>query len=247
MKIHLAADYRIGAAFYPIYTLTGQLTAVELVSWFSHETANVAIPVEMLIAQLTFEQRISLLQSQISLIEKHHDFFSHHDLHVAIHIDETIAQAILDSEFLLHKMTILDCLELEINESFGNLSAGKDNPLLTALCERFHLGLQNFGAGKATAKAVYDNMFYRIKLDKGFIQHNIKRLSFEPFISAVLDNISPHCHQVVVQGVDDAQTLAKVSQYAFSGIQSSLFPPVDELALAALIRPPRELSDSFVW
>ncbi|MFS2223670.1 EAL domain-containing protein [Pantoea sp. B65] len=244
MKIHLAADYDISAAFYPIYTLTGQLTAVELLSWFSHETANVAIPVEMMMAQLTFEQRISLLQSQISLVEKHYDFFSHHGLHVAINIDEMIAQAILDSEFLLHKMGLLDCLELEINETFVDLSAGIDNPLLAALHDRFYLSLHNFGAGKATPKAVYDNLFYRVKLDKAFIQHNIRRLSFPPFINAVLNNITPHCQQIIVQGVDDKQMLDKISQFPFDGIQSALFPPVDELSLAALIHPPKELSDS---
>ncbi|MCU5774935.1 EAL domain-containing protein [Erwiniaceae bacterium BAC15a-03b] len=245
MKIHLAADYDISAAFYPIYTLTGQLTAVELISWFSHETANVAIPVEMLIAQLTFEQRIALLQSQISLVEKHYDFFSHHDLHVAINIDEMIAQAILDSEFLLHKMGLLDCLELEINESFANLSEGRDNPLLAALSDQFYLSLQNFGAGKATPKAVYDNLFYRVKLDKTFIQHNIRRLSFAPFINAVLNNIAPHCQQIIVQGVDDAKGLEEISKYPFSGIQSALFPAVDEASLGALIRPPKELSDFY--
>lgn len=238
MKIHLAADYRSNAAFYPVYTLTGRLTAVELISWFSDENANVAIPAEMLIPQLTFEQRISLLQSQITLVEKYREFFSYHDLYVAINIDEIIAQAILESEFLLHKLGLLDCLELEINESFTDLSAGKDNPLLAALNDHFSLSLDNFGAGKATAKAVYDDLFNRIKLDKGFIQHNIKRRSFAPFINAILDNITPHCQQVIVQGIDDIQALATIRQYPFAGIQSALFPAADELSLAALLKTP---------
>lgn len=245
MKIHLAADYNNHAAFYPVYTLTGRLTAVELNSWFSHETANVVIPVEMVIPQLTFEQRISLLQSEINLVEKYHDFFTRHDLHIGINIDEVVAQAILDSEFLLHKMGGLDCLELEINESFADLSQGKDNPLLSALNEHFFLSLDNFGAGKATAKAVYDDLFYRIKLDKSFIQHNIRRASFAPFIKAILDNITPHCEQVIVQGIEDLQSLAAISQYPFSGIQSSMFPAVDEFSLTSLITPPKELSDSY--
>mgnify|MGYP000977568508 CR=1 FL=1 len=242
MKIHLAADYSSNAAFYPIYTLTGKLNAVELISWFSDDGANVAIPADMLIPQLTFEQRISLLQNQITVVEKHHDFFSYHDLNVAINIDEIIAQAILESEFLLHKLGLLDCLELEINESFTGLSAGKDNPLLAALNDHFSLSLDNFGAGKATAKAVYDNLFNRIKLDKGFIQHNIKRSSFEPFINAILDNITPHCQQVIVQGIDDIQALAAIRQYPFGGIQSALFPVADELSLPDLLKPPALLA-----
>jgi len=244
MKIHLAADYRCNAAFYPVYTLKGRLSAVELISWFSDDSTNVAMPAEMLMPQLTIEQRVMLLQSQITVVEKYHNFFSYHDLNVAINIDEITAQAILESEFLLHKLGMLDCLELEINESFTDLSAGKDNPLLAALSDHFSLSLDNFGAGKATAKAVYDNLFKRIKLDKGFIQHNIKRSSFEPFINAILDNITPHCQQVIVQGVDDTQALATIRQYPFAGIQSALFPAADELSLADLLKPPALLAQA---
>lgn len=111
-----------------------------------------------------------------------------------------------------------------------------------ALSERFDLCLANYGAGKAPSKAVYDNLFSRIKLDKGFIQHNINRISFQPFISTLLEHIKPHCQQVIVQGVDDITGLEKVSRYQFDGIQSALFSPVTGESLSSLIVPPKELT-----
>lgn len=241
MKIHLEADYKSYTAFYPVYSFDGQLISVELLTHFSHSTANVAIPQHLLLPQLTTDQRITLLQTQINSIEKHHDFFRLQGVKVALKIDDILAKAILESDFLTRKLDALEWLELEINESFPDLKWGKDNPSLMALSQRFDLSLENYGAGKAPSKAVYDNLFSRIKLDKGFIQHNINRLSFRPFISTVLDHIKPHCQQVIVQGIDDLSGLEKISHYDFDGIQSSLFSPVGEEALSSLIYPPKEL------
>lgn len=241
MKIHLEADYKSYTAFYPVYRFDGQLIAVELLTHFSHTTANVAMPQEILLPQIDNDQRILLLQSQIKSIEKHHDFFRQQGVKVTLKIDDVTSRAILESDFLTHKLEALEWLELEINESFPNLKLGKDHPELVALSERFDLSLENYGAGKAPSKAVYDDLFYRIKLDKGFIKHNINRLSFKPFISTVLDHIKPHCQQVIVQGIDDLSDLEKISHYEFDGIQSALFSPVGEDALSSLIDPPEEL------
>jgi len=238
MKIHLEADYKTFTAFCPVYRPGGQLAAVEMLTHFTHAQANVVIPQEILIPQLNERQRVLLLQDQINIIEKHYDFFSSHNISVAINIDERLAETILSSEFLIKKMNQLGCLELEISESFPGIADGKSHPCLQGLSQHFHLSLNNYGAGKATSKAVFDNLFYRIKLDRGFIQHNIKRSSFSPFISAILDHIKPHCHAVVVQGVDDLSGLQSIRHFAFDGIQSALFPPVKEEGLIHLIAPP---------
>ncbi|RWR03507.1 hypothetical protein ED28_00540 [[Pantoea] beijingensis] len=240
MKIDIAEDYHSLTAFYPVYSFSGHLLAVEVMTHYMHKSANVAIPQEILFPQMTFEQQLTLLKNQINVIEKYHDFFIHHQLHVGIKIDEQLAWAILESEFLLHKMGTFTYLELELSESLADFSLGRNNPLLAELSERFFLSLGNFGAGKAPAKAVYDNLFYRIKLDKGFIQHNITRPSFFPFMNAILNNISPHCQQIIVQGIDDLPMMEKVRPLGFSGIQSSLFRPVGEESLPALIYPPQE-------
>lgn len=243
MKIHLEADYKSSTAFYPIYSFAGQLISVELVTHFSHTTANVAIPQDMLLPQLDNEQRVLLLQKQINSIEKHQDFFCQHNVKATLNIDATLAETILKSEFLARKMESIEWLALEINERFPDLSLGRENPSLLALSERFDLSLENYGAGRSSSKAIYDNLFFRIKLDKGFIQRNLNRLSFKPFISTVLEHIKPHCEQVIVQGIDNVSGLKKVSRFDFDGIQSPLFSPVGEDSLSTLIDPPEGLAE----
>ncbi|MBD8212763.1 EAL domain-containing protein [Erwinia persicina] len=243
MNIFLEADCTTYTAFCPVYSPGGRLTSVEMLTHFTHAGSHLAMPQEIMTALLNDRQRVLLLQQQINLLDKHSDFFSNHEIKVAINIDMPLARTILESEFILKKMRQLDCIELEISESFPGLNAGRDNSILLALSEKFNLSLNNYGAGKTTSKAVFDDLFYRIKLDRGFIQHNIKRLSFHPFISAILDHVKPHCQEIVIQGADDLPSLQKVRDYPFDGIQSALFPSVCEDELILLTQSPVPLRE----
>ncbi|MEM6159491.1 EAL domain-containing protein [Erwinia sp. P6884] len=243
MKIHLAADYKSYSTFYPIYSFGGKLIAVKLMTHFSHSTANVIIPQEMLLPQLDNDQRIILLQKQINSLEKHHDFFCRHGVRMALNIDAPTASLLLDNEILVRKLALLQGLELEINESFTDFTLGCENTCLMALKARFDLSLENYGAGKASSKAAYDNLFTTIKLDKGFIQQNINKLSFRPFINAMLEHIKPHCQRVIIQGVDDLSGLDRISEFPFDGIQSTLFSSASDESLESLIHPPEAFAE----
>nr|WP_024967920.1 EAL domain-containing protein [Pantoea sp. IMH] len=243
MKIHLTADYKSYPTFYPVYSFQGKLIAVELMTHFSQSEANVAIPQDMVLPQLDNDQRIALLQKQINCLESHQDFFCKHRIRAALNIDALTARLLLDNEILSRKLALLNGLELEINESFTDFRTGNENNCLMALKARYDLSLQNYGAGKASSKAVYDNLFTTIKLDKGFIKQHINKLSFRPFINAVLEHIKPHCQRVIVQGIDDASALERISDFPFDGIQSTLFAPASEDSLEALIRPPEVFAE----
>ncbi|WP_173633989.1 EAL domain-containing protein [Paramixta manurensis] len=242
MKTHFVADYQSHTAFNPVYSPHGHLIAVDLISEFSHPAALVAVSQEIALLQWDAEQHLATLQSQINTIEKHHDFFKRHAVPAVLSITEHMAAAILQSEFLLHRMQQLGCLELGINENFTDFKLGKENPILLALSEQFNLTLNNFGSGYAPAKAVYDNLFSRVKLDKSFVYQNSKRASFIPFMQAVSDNVAPHCRQLIVQGVDELSLLENITDLHFAGIQGALFPPVPEASLSLLINPPNGLS-----
>ncbi|MBP2155529.1 hypothetical protein [Erwinia rhapontici] len=159
MNIFLEADYKTYTAFCPVYSPGGLLTSVEMLTHFTHASANVAMPQEILTPLLNDRQRVLLLQEQINVIEKHYDFFSDNDLKVAINIDKPLAETILESEFILKKMCQLDCLELEVSESFPDLTLGRNNNFLKALSEKFNLSLNNYGAGKATSKLFLTTCF----------------------------------------------------------------------------------------
>lgn len=241
MKIHLQADYKTHNGFCPIYAPDGQLMSVEMLTHFTHAAANVSIPQEILTPQLNDQQRLRLMQDKINIISRHHDFFIQHNVNVVINIDIALAKTILESDLLLKKMHLLNCVELGISENFPGLKAGDANDYLQGLREGFSLSLNNYGAGQATSKAIFDDLFYRIKLDKSFIHNGIRRLSFQPFIGAILEHIKPHCQEVVVQGIDNFADLQTVRPFAFDGIQGAIFINEPEETLTRLLEAPYHL------
>lgn len=243
MKVHLSADYQSEIWFYPVCTLSGQLVAVELVSQFVHDTAPVTLPQDLLLPQLDETQQLRLLQIQISLLEQHREFFDKNHVLALMRIDENLAQTLLASELLVRKIKQLPFLLLDVSETFPQLLNGINDALIFTLKQQFRLSLSHFGAGKSSTRAVYDNLFDFIKLDKQFIQSLAKRASFQPFIQSILDNIGSHTQQMVICGIDDEALLEKVSFLHNVLIQGALFPPVKAEALSRLVVNPRYAPD----
>lgn len=235
MKVHLSADYQSETWFYPVYSLAGQLTAVELVTQFVHDSAPITLPQDLLLPQLDDAQQLRLLQSQLSLLENYRDFFEINQITALVRIDDSMANTLLASEFLLRKFRQIPFIVLDISETFPQLSLGKSHPLLAALQREFRLSLSQFGAGKAPATAVYDNLFSVLKLDKGFIQELAKRASFTPFIQTVINNFSEYAEQIIICGIDDNQIMEKMATLTGAQLQGSLFPVVQAERLNDLI------------
>lgn len=243
MTTTVFADYFIHTAFNPVYALKGRLLAVDLLSSFTHTSQNVVVPQDILLSQFNGEQRLQTLQKQIGVVEHYHDFFLQNNVAVILNVDEEMVETILSSELLLRKLRSFPALELAINENFPEFKAGKDHPLLSQLSDNFKLTLNNFGSGKAPAKAVYDNLFNRIRLDKYFLQQTLKRASYHAMLQAIVHQVGDHCDQFVVSGIDDHAMLEQITPFAFAGMQGALFPPVPESALATLMEPPSSFSD----
>ncbi|WP_349306833.1 EAL domain-containing protein [Pantoea sp. EA-12] len=237
MKVHLSADYQSETWFYPVYSLAGQLTSVELVTQFVHDSAPITLPQDLLLPQLDDAQQLRLLQSQLSLLEKYREFFELHQITALVRIDDSMATMLLESEFLLRKFKQLSFIILDVSETFPQLAKGKAQPLLASLQQEFRLSLSQFGAGKAPATAVYDNLFNVLKLDKVFIQGLAKRASFTPFMQTMIDTFSDFAEQIIICGVDDSLLLEKVSQLNGAQLQGNLFPVVKAERLSDLIYP----------
>lgn len=235
MKVHLSADYQSEIWFYPVCTISGQLVAVELVSQFVHETAPVTLPQDLLLPQLNETQRLRLLQRQISLLEQHYEFFEKNHVLALMRIDENLAQTLLASELLIRKIKQLPFLLLDLSETFPQLLNGINDPLISALKQQFRLSLSHFGAGKSSTRAVYDNLFDCIKLDKQFIQALAKRASFQPFIQSIIDNFRSHTQLMIICGIDDKTLFDKTAPLQGAVLQGALFPPVKAEALKRLI------------
>lgn len=235
MKIHISADYQSEIWLYPAYALNGQLTAVELVTQFIHESAPITLPQDLLLPQLDEAQQLRLLQSQILLLEKHQAFFEEQGVVALMRVDANMSQTLLESDFLTRKIKQLSFLLLDLSESFPHLAQGLNDPLIAALHQQFRLSLSHFGAGKSPANAVYENLFSCIKIDKQFIHSLAKRASFQPFIQSILDNFRSHCEQMIICGVDDDHLLNKVNKLSGADLQGALFPVVKSDSLEELL------------
>lgn len=235
MKVHLSADYQSEIWFYPVCRPSGELAAVELVSQYVHDTAPITLPQDLLLPQLDETQQLRLLQSQIVLLEQQRAFFEENQLTALMRIDENLARTLLASELLMRKIRQIPFLILDLSETFPQLLNGINDPLISTLNAQFRLSLSQFGAGNASTRAVYDNLFDYIKLDKQFIQSLAKRASFSLFIQSILDNFRSHCQQMIICGVDDDALLEKVAPLHGALLQGALFPPVRADGLARLI------------
>lgn len=188
--------------------------------------------------QLEVSQRTALLQDQLSLLENNNDFFSAHNIKATVIADSFLVELILNNDLLTHRIRQLPWFELQLSEDYPGLDQGKNNAELIALKAISALCLGNFGAGKAAANALYDDLFRRVKLDKTFLRTVAKRGSFSSFIRAIFENISPHCECIVLQGIDDEKLLNKILPFNPGGIQGAIFPEVDAANLFALTESP---------
>ncbi|CCP03108.1 Cyclic di-GMP regulator cdgR regulator [Erwinia amylovora Ea644] len=62
-----------------------------------------------------------------------------------------------------------------MSENFPGITAGKTMFFMPGLSNEINVVHNNYRAGKTMSKAVFDNLFYRIKRDKGYLDRHIRR------------------------------------------------------------------------
>ncbi|WP_271124758.1 EAL domain-containing protein [Dryocola boscaweniae] len=219
----------------------GQLFGLQLITNFVGVDTPVRIPTELVLPHLNAEQELALFCEKLSLLENCQDFFMTHQLRAWVNINEHIVDAILSEQQLITRISRLPFIELTINESFTDLNLGSGNLRLREISKLFALVLENFGAGMATTKSIFDGLFTSIMLDKGFIHKQIHASSFTPFMQAITDQISPFCRALIIAGIDDEASLVKARLLGFSAMQGSLWPAVPVESIADLLLPDSSL------
>ncbi|EAQ6524122.1 EAL domain-containing protein [Salmonella enterica] len=126
---------------------------------------------------------------------------------------------------------------LSVEEQYyPGLNQGKNNETLANLAMHFPLMLANFGAGEASTKAIFDGLFKRVMLDKNFIQQRAEMISFEPFMHAIVAQISSSCESLMIAGIDTEAMFARAAPLGFSAFQGGLWPPVPVSQLIKLVQ-----------
>ncbi|MGB7799962.1 EAL domain-containing protein [Buttiauxella sp.] len=237
MILVLDAQYRSDFYFQPVYLPDGEVLGVELIVNFVGVDAPVRIPTELVAPVIKSEQQLILFSEQIELLENYQTFFMAQSLVVWVNISAVIADAILINTELASRLAQLPFIEFTINENFPELNRGNENARLMAMSKHYPLALANFGAGIATSKPIFDGLFKRVFFDKTFIHKQIKQRSFEPFMLAMLAQLSPFCQTLTISGIDDEAARQKVLSFAAFAMQGNLWPVIAPAKLAEWFHP----------
>ena len=235
MNISLDNVYHSELYFQPARNVQRKLVGLSIIANFVSEDSQIRIPTELVLPRLSPEEQCQLFIEKLALLETCQHFFIQHKLTAWIYITpEVVPLLIMDNESI-SAVKRFSFLELMINESFPELVNGKANKTLNALAERFPLVLANFGAGESTNKAIFDGLFKRIILDRNFVHRRATRLSFEPFMRAILTQVSPYCESLMIAGIDSEAMLTRVTPFGFSGMQGGLWPVVSASQVTQLL------------
>ena len=236
MIITLDNAYQSELLIVPARNDSGALIGIEITVNFVGVTTNVRMPTDLVMPYLSAAQELELFQEKLSLLESCKLFFIQHQLIAWVNITPTIVSWLISEDNNVSICERFPWLEFTVNENYPDLNKGKMNTALMNFALRFPLVLANFGAGDATPQAIFDGMFNRVALDKNFIQHHLTERTFEPFLRAIMMQVSPYCQSVMVAGVDDIDTLQRLSVYGFSAMQGSLWPAVSVGNITSLVQ-----------
>lgn len=236
MIVALDNTYSSQLYFLPARNSDGLLVGLKVVCQFSGLNNHVRIPTSLVLPRLTQQQEITLFQEKLALLTTCQLFFMQHNLTAWIMIPPGVVDALLNDEELAASVQRLPFLELAVSEQFPGLNDIDENHPLSKLSHYFPLALSDFGAGNASTRAVFTGLFKRIVLDKSFVQRQLKSLSFEPFMRAIVSQIQPYCQGIMVSGIDDETIRQRVMPYGFNGMLGSLWPGVPESSLITLVQ-----------
>lgn len=234
MIVSFDDTYRSEFLLKPARNGYGTLVGVEILVNFVG-AGTVHAPAEQILPRLTTDEALTLFIEQLELLESCKLFFIQHQLLAWINISPVIVDALISNVELAETVAKYPFLEFTVNENYPDLTKGKENHSLVLLSERYSVTLANFGAGSASTRAIFDGLFNRVALDKDFVHQRLTSRSFEPFMRAIVSQISPYCRSVMIGGIDDEKTLKRVKPYQFSAMQGNLWPIVPAAMITSLV------------
>ncbi len=235
MIVSFDDTYRSEFLLQPARNGYGTLVGIEIVVNFVG-AGSVRASAERIVPRLSTDETLTLFTEQLELLESCKLFFIQHQLLAWIHISPVIVDALISNAELAETVAKYPFLEFTVNENYPNLTKGNENNSLVLFSERYPLILGNFGAGAASTRAIFDGLFKRVVLDKNFIHQRLASRSFEPFMRAIVSQISPYCRSVMIDGIDDEKTLKRVKPYQFSAMQGNLWPAVPAAQITSLVQ-----------
>ena len=236
MIVSLDNIYHSEFSFLPARSEKGDLEFVDIVTNFVSPDGDVHMPTELVMPRMSDDEQCRLFAEKLELIETCQHFFIQRKIPAWINLTPAVANILLSDAEYASRVERFSFIELTINESYPELNSGKENPTLAALAARFPLILTNYGAGGISTRAIFDGLFKRVVLDKNFVQQRITHISFEPFMRAILAQLSPCCESIIISGIDTQEMLTRVLPLGFSAMQGGLWPAVSPAKIISLVK-----------
>lgn len=205
-----------GLLFQPARNHRGELVGLEIITSCREPEAQI--------------DDIALFQARLALLEQCAIFFIRRQLTAWIPVTPAVANALVSDPALMASARRFPFLALTIAEDFGDVA------LLGQLKNHFSLVLANLGAGDSIAALLFSGLFSAAMFDADFIRRQLPRASFEPFMRALMAQIAPAVEAVMVSGVDNAQMLARLTDWEFHAMRGALWPAVGIEALTRLVQ-----------
>ena len=236
MIVSLDYLYHSEFSFLPARSEKGDLEFVDIVTNFVSPDGDVHMPTELVMPRMSDDEQCRLFAEKLELIETCQHFFIQRKIPAWINLTPAVANTLLSDAEYASRVERFPFIELTINESYPELNSGKENPTLAALAARFPLIMTNYGAGGISTRAIFDGLFKRVVLDKNFVQQRITHISFEPFMRAILAQLSPCCESIIISGIDTQEMLTRVLPLGFSAMQGGLWPAVSPAKIISLVK-----------
>ncbi|MCI2142864.1 EAL domain-containing protein [Ewingella americana] len=240
MKIQFDTAFSSNYLCQPIYSNKGKLLAVELICRFASTDSKLIMPTELVLNLLNTQQLSRFLSEQVAFAKEHAAWFEKNQVILNITIEEKLANIITDDDVLRDEIKQLKFIHLSINESFPQLSAGKNNAQLVALKNDFTLWLDGMGSGNANMAPIFDHIFTWVKLDRALFWELYQGENFTIILPSLLRNLNRFCRNVVIDGLDSAEYFDALNKTDVQGMKGMLWPGVEAAALDNLLESPSQ-------
>lgn len=207
----------------PVYSLTGRLVAVEILTRFFSQDGR-SLSWSGMTDSFTPEYRWLNFVRQLHCLRRWHEWLCRHRIFVSLNLDADTARWLLRDRDVMDSLTQMPFLRLEIHEHFPGTEAGK-NDLLGHLRRYVPLWLDDVGSGsRNNFDLLVRGYFSAAKIDKDFFWKH--HASDEASLGKVIRDLSRYAGQVVVEGIESHRHLVSLAPARHCWLQGYLFRSV---------------------
>jgi len=185
--------------FQPIYRVTGQLLAIELLTAVSHPSEPERnLSPEAWFAGLDIARRLDVVHEQLELLAEWSAFFKRSDVVASVNIDGPSLLAIQQRPAIRRLIAQLPWIRFELTEH----QALPQEEKVAKIPELGPLWLDDFGSGMANFSALTELKYDYIKLSRDLFIMLGTTDEGRRLFSMLLALINRYCNGVIVEGVE---------------------------------------------